>query len=64
MATVSKKIADDVIAGKYDEDNWVRIVKYTNQWDGESYGLENKHTLGKYEESSSVNNPTVYWEKV
>ena len=28
MSTVSKKIADDIIAGKYAEDDPRRIVKY------------------------------------
>ena len=39
MGTISKKIADDVIAGKYDDDRPVKIVKYTNAWGDEAYGL-------------------------
>ena len=39
MPTIDKKIADDVIAGKYPEDRPLKIIKYTNQWGGESYGL-------------------------
>jgi hypothetical protein len=63
MSTVDKGIADAVIAGEYPEDCWVRIVKYTNAWGGESYGLENSRTLGKYQASDFVINPTVYWEQ-
>lgn len=62
MSTVDKKIADDVIAGKYPEDGWVRIVKYENAWGGEAYGLENKKTLGKYNPSPYVRNPVTYWK--
>lgn len=62
MGTVSKKIADDIIAGKYaDEDGWpVRIVEYTNAWGGQSYGVE--HHRGMYSASPTVINPRVYWE--
>ena len=63
MGTISKKIADDVIAGKYDDDDPVRIVKYTNAWGGEAYGLECRHERGRYQESEYVINPTVYWER-
>jgi hypothetical protein len=66
MATVSKAIADRVINGEFAaEDGWpVRIVKYTNQWGGESYGIEqNEWELGKYQASPFVINPEVYWER-
>ena len=63
MGTISKKIADDVIAGKYDDDDPVRIVKYTNAWGGEAYGLECRHERGRYQPSEYVINPTVYLEK-
>ena len=35
MSTVSKKIADEVIAGKYPEDNIKAILLYHNQFNGE-----------------------------
>lgn len=66
MGTVSKKIADDIIAGKYaDEDGWpVRIVEYTNAWGGQSYGVEHhERHRGMYSPSATVINPRVYWER-
>ncbi len=64
MGTISKKIADDVIAGKYDHDHPVKIVKYTNKWGGESYGLICKgKDLNCYHESEFVINPVIYWER-
>lgn len=63
MSTVDKEIADAVIAGKYEEDGWVRIIKYTNAWGGEAYGLENIRSIGRYRPSNYVINPTVYWER-
>lgn len=62
MATVSKEIADDIIAGKYPEDPLpVRIVKYRNAWGGESYGVEYMGQFGKYRESEYVQDPQTYW---
>lgn len=64
MATVDKKIADDIVAGKYKSDGWVKIVKYTNNWGGESYGCINKRQpLDLYKESYFIRNPVTYWEK-
>lgn len=63
MGTISKKIADDVVAGKYADDDPVRIVKYTNAWGREAYGLECRDERGRYRESEYVINPTVYWER-
>jgi hypothetical protein len=62
MSTVSKEIAEKVIAGAYPEDEWVRIIKYENAWGGIAYGLESRHTLGKYSPSEYVKNPQIYWE--
>lgn len=62
MGTISKKIADEVIAGKYADDMPVKIVKYTNAWGGEAYGLICvNESLRRYDASSFVINPTVYW---
>jgi hypothetical protein len=65
MGTVSKEIADDIIAGKYAAEDGmpVRIVEYTNAWGGISYGVEHyPHELGKYHASQYIHNPRVYWE--
>ena len=64
MGTVSKKIADEVIAGKFDSDNPKKIIKYTDAWGGEAYGLilgSDHHD--RYAASEFVINPTVYWER-
>jgi hypothetical protein len=64
MGTISKKIADDVIAGMYDEDRPVKIVKYLNAWGGEAYGLIcEDQPLDRYSASEYVINPVTYWEK-
>ncbi len=64
MATVSKEIADDIIAGKYEDDQPIKIVKYQNAWGGEAYGAMFKgDNPNRYEASKYVRNPTVYWEK-
>ncbi|HWV45754.1 MAG TPA: hypothetical protein VN039_07020 [Nitrospira sp.] len=64
MATVDKKFADRIIAGEWPEDEAQRIVKYTNAWGGESYGVTfpgdppDKYLI----ESEYIQNPTIYWE--
>lgn len=64
MGTIDKTIADRVIAGEFDSDKPLRIVKYTNNWGGESYGLVCKgERLDRYAASDFVHNPTIYWEK-
>jgi hypothetical protein len=64
MGTVSKEIADRVIAGEYAEDGVVKIVRYDNAFGGENYGLiMEDQNLDTYRESGFVQNPTVYWEK-
>lgn len=67
MSTVSKPIADKLIAGNgyYPGDHVrvVKIVEYSNQWDGLSYGLiyEGQH-LDTYAESPYVRQPKTIWE--
>lgn len=64
MGTISKKIADDVIAGLYDDDRPVKIVKYTDAWGGEAYGLICAHeNPDRYAPSEYVRNPSLYWER-
>lgn len=64
MPTVSKEIADDVIAGKYDDDPpVVKIIKYENQWGNFSYGLVYDYMdPDTYRETEFVINPQIYWE--
>jgi len=64
MGTITKEIADDVIAGKYEEDRPVKIVKYENAWGGEGYGLicEGQNPE-RYAASEFVRNPVTYWER-
>lgn len=65
MATVSKKLADELVAGDgyYSDDlRVIRIVQYTNAWGGEAYGIEYPGQFGKYSPSEYVINPKVYWE--
>jgi hypothetical protein len=64
MSTVNKEIADAIVRGEYAEDRPVKIVKYTNAWGAEAYGvIFEGQDLDKYEESDYVINPVTYWEK-
>lgn len=64
MGTVSKEIADAVIAREYDDDNPLAIWKYTNAWGDDAYGLicEGQRS-DTYRPSEWVINPTLYWSK-
>lgn len=65
MGTVNKQIADEIVAGKYEEDHPVKIVKYTTKWGDEAYGvIFEGDPLDKYAASEFVINPTVYWKKL
>lgn len=62
MGTISQAIAADVIAWKYEDDRPVKIVKYTNAWGDEAYGLVCAHEHpDRYAASEYVINPTLYW---
>jgi hypothetical protein len=67
MATVSKNLADEIIAGNglYPGDHIrvVKIVKYQNVFDGrDAYGIIYEgHNLNAYAKSDFVRNPTTYW---
>jgi hypothetical protein len=65
MGTISKKIADDIIAGKYPEDNCVKIITYKNVFDGGlTYAAVFKHDdYYKYERSEYCNDVKIYWEQ-
>lgn len=65
MATVSKSLADQIIAndGYYSDDPRVhRIVEYTDMGGKQAFGLEYGHQVGKYEASVYIHNPKVYWQ--
>lgn len=62
MPTVDKETADNVIAGAYPESKYTRIIKYTNYWGGESYGLDDSPDKSGYQPSEYIINPIVYWE--
>ena len=63
MATVSKYIAERIMAGEYSEDGWVKVVRYTNFEGGESYGLVHRHDdPDRYRPSPYVINPITIWE--
>lgn len=64
MSTIDKKLADELITrdGRYMNDPQImRIVKYTNAWGGEAYGMEYEQSLGRYADSEFINKPSVYW---
>jgi hypothetical protein len=63
MATVDKEIADNIIAGKYGDEGWVKIVKYINMAGNEAYGAVHRNDdPGRYQPSPWVRNPRLYWE--
>lgn len=65
MGTISKKIADDVIAGLYNDDRPTRIVEYTNKWGSIAYGLTVQgEDINRYmHETEYIIKPKIYWEK-
>ena len=69
MSTVEKEIADKIIkdamtkTSKNNKSKCVRIVKYTNNWAKDSYGLifEGMNLL-EYHNSPYCSQVTIYWE--
>ena len=66
MATVDKKLAEEIIAnnGHYGDDERVmQVVKYQNRHGGESYAVLYKRdvAIDRYEASEYVINPQVIW---
>jgi len=67
MATVSKKLADKIIAanGYYSDDPRVQqIIRYTTQWGQEAYAILYRHDVAtdRYHPSQFVIDPVVIWE--
>jgi hypothetical protein len=67
MATIdNKKIVDDIIAGNYEDDGWIKIVEYTNQGGRQTWGCvtDRERDPDRYErETQYVRNPRVIWRK-
>lgn len=64
MATVDKQIADEIIAGKYPDDGWVKIVEYTTPEGAKAYGAVHRNDdPDRYRASPFVRNPALYWQK-
>lgn len=63
MGTISKIIADDIIAGKYPEDDCTKIVTYNNMFDGSlTYAcVFRREDQMKYELSPACHNVKTYW---
>ena len=61
--TVSKEIADRIIAGEFNEDNCTLIVEYDNAWGGKGYGCMFNNAPNGYTPSEFVRKPKVYWKK-
>ena len=64
MSTVSRDIADDIIAGLFPQDHVTRIVEYTNAWGGKAYGVtyagQDRETYMRPTEY--IRKPRIYWE--
>lgn len=69
MSTVDKKTADDIIAGKYPEDNIVAIIKYNNMFNGEeaykfiTYLKQDQIQYYLDGKAPSMIDCTIYWKK-
>ena len=62
MATVSKEIADRIVAGEFADDMPQSITEYDNAFGGVSYGVVFAgDSPDKYCASEFVFNPRLYW---
>lgn len=63
MSTVSKQIVDDIIAGKYADDEITKIVTYNNMFNGrlEYATVHRRENQLKYELSPACSNVKTYW---
>lgn len=64
MATISKQIADRIIAGEFPEDECSRIVRYKNAFGGFGYGatFRNEDKERYLVETNYVQDPVIYWD--
>lgn len=65
MSTVNKRIADDILAGKYEDSKVVKIVQYTTPegWQNNFGLISEGQPLDMYEASPFIIAPQLYWEK-
>jgi len=67
MSTISsRKIIDDIIAGDYADDGWIKIVEYTDMGGKRTWGCvaERDPNPDRYErESAYIRDPKVIWER-
>jgi hypothetical protein len=69
MSTISKEIADKIIAGEFAEDNIVAIVKYNNAFNGaDAYKIYTSRTEHLVDFALMGGEPfmlnaSLYWEK-
>ena len=65
MGTITKQIAEDIMAGKYAEDKPTKIVTYNNMFDGGlTYAVVfEREDQFKYERSGACDNVTTIWTK-
>jgi hypothetical protein len=67
MSTIySRQIVNDIITRKYEDDGWMKIVEYTNQFGERIWGCvaEGDHDPNRYErETESIRDPKVIWER-
>jgi hypothetical protein len=66
MPTVSKEIADKVIAGNGyypgDRIRVVKVVEYINMGGQRAYGIVYEHQIDAYTETAFVRQPKTIWE--
>lgn len=65
MATVSKDLADKLVAGNgyyADDPRVTSIIEYDNAFGGIGYGLNYQGRENRYYPSEYVRNPRIYWE--
>ena len=67
MSTIgSKRIVEDIIAGEYKHDDWIKIVEYTDQGNKRTWGCvaQRDDDPDRYERVTQwVRDPVVIWRK-
>lgn len=69
MSTISKDIADRIVAGEFAEDNIIAIIKYNNMFNGdEAYKIITPRHESYIQfildgNEPALLNPSIYWKK-